>query len=282
MKIVRILGGLGNQMFQYAFYSALKESNTNVFADLSLFESYTKHNGYELKRIFNINIKQPPKFWVQLLKPEQKKGKYVKLKKILFLKDSYLEEPLDFKYQNDFLTKKGIHYYWGYWQNEKYFGNIRAKLLNDFTFPPFNNEKNKVLLTKIKNYESVSLHVRRGDYLHEEGLGNICDLNYYQSAINYITNKINYPHFFVFSDDIQWCKSKFKGDNFTFIDWNIGDESYIDMQLMSNCKHNIIANSSFSWWGAWLNQHPEKYIIAPSKWMKNSELTPVLKEWKRL
>lgn len=282
MKIVRILGGLGNQMFQYAFYKALQAKNIKALTDISFFKTYGLHNGYELERIFNIRLKSPSKLQLALLKPDQRKWKYRKLKSLFLLKNSYREEPVYFQFDSSFLNPKGHHYYWGYWQNEKYFKEIRDTILHDFTFPPLKNSRNIEISNEIKSSESVSVHIRRSDYLKEEGFGNVCDLKYYETAISRMQNEFGKLHFFVFSDDISWCKENIKLDNVKFIDWNTGPNSYIDMQLMSYCKHNIIANSSFSWWGAWLNQNPEKKVIAPLTWMKGSSLTLALEEWTKI
>jgi hypothetical protein len=138
-------------------------------------------------------------------------------------------------------------------------------------------------LTKLID-NSISIHVRRGDYLNHESYKNICGLNYYCSAIRYIKTLIMDPFFIVFSDDILWCKENLNNilsdTSVIYVDWNTGKESYKDMQLISNCKHNIIANSSFSWWGAWLNTFPNKIIIAPKKWLNtNIESTPRIANW---
>lgn len=282
MKIVRFLGGLGNQMFQYAFYKSLEHKNIRAYVDLSHFENYNRHNGYELSRIFGIQIRQAPKLFLELFKPEQKKWVYRKARRILGLRKSYQEEKREFSYDPN-VYSKGNNYLWGYWQNETYFLNIRENLLNDFNFPNLENKKNKNTLNTIINNASISVHVRRGDYLKDHNLGEICTSEYYRLAIAYIKKKVENPKFFIFSDDISWCRNHlFKDEDVTFIDWNTGSNSYIDMYLMSNCKHNIIANSSFSWWGAWLNNNPSKIVISPSIWIKNSELTLSLKEWIKL
>jgi hypothetical protein len=143
-------------------------------------------------------------------------------------------------------------------------------------------------IKKIENNNSVSIHVRRGDFFKNkkriQRYGNICTNSYYKKAINIIKHKINDPIFLVFSDDIDWAKQNFTGSNFIFVDWNKGKSSYRDMHLMSLCKHNIIANSTFSWWGSWLNNNENKVVISPSK-MNNkhkdfSQLFP--EKWVRI
>ncbi|WP_316826672.1 alpha-1,2-fucosyltransferase [Pedobacter miscanthi] len=268
MKIVKLLGGLGNQMFQYAFYRSLQNKGINVYADLSDFEDYPLHNGYELERVFNIHVKTPGKFLLELFKPNQSKWIFRKLKRILNLKNTYRVEENELRFDASFLNNNN-NYYAGYWQNEEYFQTIANQIKHDFKFPEIEEIKNQTVMQQINQAEGVALHVRRGDYLKDPLLGNICDLNYYEQAILTINSKIKNAQFFVFSDDMGWCQQNLKLENVTYIDWNKGNSSYIDMQLMSNCKHNIIANSSFSWWGAWLNNNTSKMVIAPKKWVNN-------------
>lgn len=268
MIIIKIIGGLGNQMFQYSFYKSLQSKGFNVYADLSDFEDYPLHNGYELGRIFNLTVRTPSKFILNLFKPNQTKWVFRKLKRVLNLKKTYRVEEKEFRFDPSFLSDTN-KYYFGYWQNEGYFHDIADQIKHDFIFPKIVDIENKTILQKITNTQSVSIHVRRGDYLKDPLLGNICNLYYYEEAILNINSKIKDTQFFVFSDDMAWCRQNLKLENVTYIDLNKGKNSYIDMQLMSNCKHNIIANSSFSWWGAWLNNNTNKVVIAPGKWVNN-------------
>ncbi len=153
----------------------------------------------------------------------------------------------------------------GYWQSEKYFKDYEDDIRKLYSFPAINDVENKHIAMMAMDTESVSLHVRRGDYLNEPLLNGICEEKYYESAISEIKKRVNNPLFFVFSNDIPWCRVHFKQENIIFVDNNTGQNSYRDMQLMSFCKHHIIANSSFSWWGAWLGSK-EGITIAPRKW----------------
>lgn len=278
MVIVQIIGGLGNQMFQYAFYKSLQDKGIKVYADLSDFEQYTLHNGYELERIFSLKVKKPSKFLLNLFRPNQSKWIFRKLKRFLNLKKTYRVEENEFCFDASFLNNTN-HYYSGYWQNEGYFLNIADKIRYDFKFPEIAGIENQTVLQQIINTESVAIHVRRGDYLKNSLLGGICDLDYYEQAILSVNSKIKDAQFFVFSDDMAWCRQNLNLKNATYIDWNKGSNSYLDMQLMSNCNHNIIANSSFSWWGAWLNNNKAKIVVAPKKWINDSISTLALKEW---
>ena len=153
---------------------------------------------------------------------------------------------------------------WGYWQDESYFKDIEDLLRKEFTFPEIEDDKNSELLQLIEGTESVAVHVRRGDYLETTDYLNLYDLGYYEKAICRMLKEVDTPTWFVFSDDIEWCKQAlcFPGETF-YVDGNTGANSFRDMQLMSYCKHNIIANSTFSWWGAWLNSNVKKKVISP-------------------
>lgn len=255
--IVKISDGLGNQMFQYAFGLSLeKKCNAKVYFDTSFFDEDKKRN-YELGN-FRLKLKNTNNWWLRLCK-------FLRCKKVKEIK-----EKKDSIYFEDFYNVKSYNLYIGYFQTYKYFDNYRNDILKAFELKTPLNEENEKMLKKIKSSNSVSLHVRRTDYLYKEELKirGVCDLDYYGKAIKYIEKNIKAPHFFVFSDDIAWCLEHLKFQSkYTFVDINDAQSGYFDMFLMKNCKHNIIANSSFSWWGAWLNEHNNKIVIAPKIWM---------------
>lgn len=274
MKIVRIFGGLGNQMFQYALAVSIKKQlGEEVAIDHSVMRGYPLHNGYELKHIFNTSIPQASIAQIAYVAwplPHYRLwqiGTHCLPKRKSTLKESKSMEfcPKVFMPNIDLMIE-------GYWQNERYFRNYRNEVLKAFAFKPFEgNSKNLSVVEAIKEKTSVSIHVRRGDYLKISFTEGICSLNYYKAAIDMIKRYVDPDMFVVFSDDIEWCRENLReslcGTETVYVDWNKGKESYRDMQLMSLCSHNIIANSSFSWWGAWLNRNPEKKVIAPSRWM---------------
>ena len=163
----------------------------------------------------------------------------------------------------------------GYWQSPKYFNSIETLIRKEFTFQKPLDSKNLEILNLIKNTISVSIHIRRTDFqiINSNDIHGFCSLEYYDEAINYIHTNVLMSKFFIFSDDINWAKENLKVPmNSYFVSGNTGEKSYIDMQLMSNCNHNIIANSSFSWWGAWLNSNPKKIVIAPKKWFSDEKM----------
>ncbi len=274
MKIVRFLGGLGNQMFQYTLYKALQNRFPNVKADLQGYKDYPLHNGFELEHIFDLKINKVSSFTSNLY--YSRKWTYRKLRRLLSLKNTYIEEKTLFSFDTSILNNQRTAYYWGYWQNFDYFKDIANQIKNDFQFKlPLSNE-NQQILEQINLKNSVSLHIRRGDYLKDPFLGGLCGPEYYKQAISYIQSNSASLSFFIFSDDIPWCTENLHLDDCTFISWNKGSSSYIDMQLMSACKHNVIANSSFSWWAAWLNPNPTKIVIGPKKWINDPDRNVIM------
>ncbi len=296
MIIVRLNGGLGNQMFQYACGRAVSiHWNTAIALDHLFLEdkSYKPdftYRDYALDA-FAIDKKIDTKSLIRLgfvkahISPLQAK---ISLKRILHGYTYYHEKGLQFKKE---LFSLGPNLYLsGYFQSEKYFKEVSAIIRNDFTFPPVQHEKNKMLLEKIQQSgNSVSLHIRRGDFI-TAGNGSVhyaCTPEYYQEAISVIKGKVSNPHFFIFAqDDMEWARNNLKIDvPHEFIgDHNAGNMSFEDLRLISNCKHHIIANSSFSWWGAWLNPDLQKIVIAPKKWLLNKPDNPDLipEDWIQL
>ncbi|MBK2027220.1 alpha-1,2-fucosyltransferase [Allofrancisella guangzhouensis] len=274
MKIIKVLGGLGNQMFQYAFYLNHASNNNSKgasFLDISGFGKYKLHNGYELEKIFkNIDKKYASNhdfkalfgifYYVsKVIKPAFKKSKkYIKQKELEF-DPAYL--------------KLSEGYFSGYWQSEKYFKNVEDILRHHFKFPAL-DIRNQEFINNLDHKNTISIHVRRGDYVNHPDYQNICTLEYYKKGINYFLENYENCHFVIFSNEITWCRKNLKISNVSYVDWNNNDDCYKDMQLMSLCNHNIIANSSFSWWGAWLNDNKHKTVISPTKWVNQNFINP--------
>jgi len=283
MIIVRLSGGIGNQMFQYACGRAISlQLNTKLALDHSFLEDKTykpdfTYRDYALD-VFGIQNKISPselrKLGLEMAYIYPLKAK-LSLKRILKGYTYYQEKGLN--YDENIPLKSAKLYLSGYFQSEKYFKQAADKIRNDFAFPPVQNERNKLLLTKITTDEnSVSIHIRRGDYLTIRN-GNVhftCSPEYYKNAVDIIRSKISNPTFYIFAhDDLPWAMENLKfSEPHDFIgDHNQGKQSYEDLHLMSMCKHHIIANSSFSWWGAWLNAKPGKTVIAPKNWLIGSK-----------
>lgn len=271
--IVRCLGGLGNQMFQYAFYRRLQLENKNVFLDISGFKDYSLHYGFELNRVFKINVDEPDYSLVdEIKKCSMSRGFWHRVCRKLKLYNQYITQK-SFNYDPKYVsfTNSQTVYLDGYWQSEKYFGEAVNIIRNDFKFLDI-DAYNSFYAANIKKCNSVSLHVRMGDYVDHPIHGGICTIEYYQRAVDFIKSKLDNPIFFVFSNDVEWCKQNLNIVDGIYVIGNVNENSYRDMQLMSLCKHNIIANSSFSWWGAWLNSNPDKIIVSPSKWFNDENI----------
>lgn len=275
MKIVNILGGLGNQMFQYALALALEKhfgSEAAVRIDPRAFNGYPLHNGYELKHVFNVKIPEATVREVTRIAYPFLNYRIWQLCRLLPKRKTIRYEWKNIAYDERIFANPHDEYLIGYWQTERYFRSIRESVLQAFTFPPFQPGSNNANLEQeLRQLCAVSIHIRRGDYLKISNTSGICTIDYYHKAISKLEELITPDMYVLFSDDIEWCKQQFGAaignTRIEFVNWNKGRDSYRDMQLMSLCKHNIIANSSFSWWGAWLNRNPEKIVIAPSRWM---------------
>ena len=273
MKILQISSGLGNQMFQYALYKSLCTMYDETFLDISTSYKINKnqHNGYELETVFNIKPNIANDLDIAKLS-DINNDFFSKFKRKMFGQKSSMYKEIDeYMYDPKVFTKNNI-YLKGYWQNINYFRENSGILLNDFTFRNNLDGVNKILSMEIVKENSVSIHIRRGDYyansLFTKKFGNIANVSYYKEAIKIINSQVNNPKFYIFSDDINWAKDNLNlSEECTFVTHNTKNDNYIDMQLMSLCKHNIIANSSFSWWASYLNKNLNKIVIAPEKWV---------------
>jgi hypothetical protein len=287
---VPVKGGLGNQMFFYAFKLYLRENGIKAHLVWNEYFFTKQHNGVELFEVFNIQSNKLTRskifFLVKINKsllPDISKrilGRIVKSKYLLVTKFKQTT-PYSFDNVLAFATKKNI-YLDGFWQNYNYLDPVRDKVLKEFNFKLPSNFSENSFLKQIKNCNSVSIHIRRGDYLDPKfsNLNVINSNEYYLKAINYIKEKVESPLFFIFTDDLDWARKEFVSDDFVFVEGNANKDAYLDMYLMGQCKHNIIANSTFSWWGAWLNTNPLKIVIAPNFWTVDtfsSQLCPP--EW---
>lgn len=289
MIISHVLGGLGNQMFQYAAGRALAlERSQPLRLDLSGFAGYGLHHGFLLQEIFDCPVDVATESDIRAILGWQYASG---IRRVLarpalaaLRRNGFVVEP-HFQYWPGIKSVPNDSYLAGYWQTEKYFQDASLQIRKDFTFKSPLTGLNAELSEQIANVNAVSLHVRRGDYVSNDknkAVYGACTLEYYRAAVRYITERTAQPEFFIFSDDPGWVKENLHLDQpCQYIDHNQGVESYNDMRLMSMCKHHIIANSSFSWWGAWLNTNPGKIVIAPGNWFVNGNSTEDLipKDW---
>ena len=277
MIISRITGGLGNQMFQYAAGRALAlERGSSWRLDISDFTNYNHQQGFELERIFHCLVAFASNGDVRGMLGWQHSSlsrKILSRRSMRVLRHKqFIIEP-HFHYWPEINNAPRDCYLSGYWQSEKYFKMYARVIRADFSFQLPLTNRNAEIAEKIAQVNAVSLHVRRGDYASNPKLlakHGVCPLTYYEAAIQYITAHIAAPHFFVFSDDMDWVRANLQiKQPCYYIFHNRGVESYNDMRLMSLCRHHIIANSSFSWWGAWLNPSPAKIVLAPQRWFND-------------
>lgn len=266
MDIVRVFNGLGNQMSQYAFYLAKKERHPfmtfwTYFPEKNT--STSQHNGYELGRVFGIR-RNRLKDWMFacLYDSPRMKGTI-----------EPVWEPQNYDFTPSLLeikTPRHLRYFFGGWHSEKYFKTIRNKVLRKFTFKEKKlNTESKKWFSEICNVNSCSIHIRRGDYLKNETWKGVANLEYYIKAITYMNIKFPDIQFYVFSNDEQWARHNLSHYNCRFVNCNQGRDSWQDMFLMCRCHHHINANSTFSWWAAWLCPYQDTVIVTPSRFMSN-------------
>lgn len=285
MIIVKLKGGLGNQMFQYAMARAVAyRSSLPLKLDMEYFENDGLHP-YWLGN-FNIIEDFATEDDIKQFKPSRKQTiafAVYKIKEKFFpwydwRKKRIIKEH-NFSFDPDILKIRESAYLDGYWQSEKYFVDISNIIRREFTIKYKPNSANYQMLKKIDDTNSVSLHVRRGDYVTDPKtlqIHGVLSLDYYIKALDLITEKIKEPHVFIFSDGISWVKKNLKAAlPLYFVEHNGNGQDYEDLRLMSRCKHHIIANSSFSWWGAWLSEDPHKIVIAPNQWFSEERMKKI-------
>lgn len=268
MDVVMIFNGLGNQMSQYAFYLAKKRRNPNV----KYWCLDNDHNGYELDRIFGIpkhgRFQAVISFIKKLAFYNKRNPIILSLRRILtLLSIDLIVESTDYKYNDKLLINSNKHcaFYLGGWHNYRYFENLNLKEVFAFNIHKL-NETSTQYLNSIKESESVAVHIRRGDYLspaNKAYFGGIASDDYYRHAIDFIQQESADSHFFIFTNDSEWVAENLKLQKMTIVSGNAGGDSWMDMFLMSRCKHIIIANSTFSWWAAYLSS--AKTIICPPR-----------------
>jgi len=275
-------------MFQYAAgYSLASRLKVGLKIDVEDYSQYKLHHGYELKRIFNLQESFASQLDVRNLLKWQS-NPYVRkaLSREIFSPfrcESYIKEP-HYNYWTGFEDLRSNTYLDGYWQSERYFSECSREIRKIFKFKTPLDFENNELMASIDSSNSVSLHVRRGDYVSKKNLSihGVCSMDYYDRAISYISEKVKKPVFFIFTDDYDWVSNNISlPTGAVYVKNNIGVNSFRDMQLMSLCKHNILANSSFSWWAAWLNVNLDRIVVAPKKWFADGrnvdDVTP--KNW---
>ncbi len=298
MKIVNIIGGLGNQMFQYAFALSLqKKTEDKVYIDISHFnhifvkriKSANLHNGFEIEKVFpNAHLEHAK--WHQLIKITWYCPNYLLsrcVRRLLPKRKTEFIQPVNkyFEYIPQVYDLQGNIYYEGLWSAADYYEPIKDLLKQTFAHPDATGH-NAEYIRKMNDTNSVGIHVRRGDYLFEPDFRDICEIDYYKRSIQEILSDGLRHTFFVFSNDMKWCKANllplFGNHEAVFVTENVGKNSCWDMHLMRHCKDLIIANSSFSWWAATLKEKDGR-VIAPKTWVNRDAKFDIWnKDWIKL
>lgn len=277
MVIVKLSGGLGNQLFQYAAARRLSVFHQTILKlDVTLFEHYKLRNyclspfsilenfatSQEIAEVKGISGRRLSKFPFRFLQ-----------RLVRSHRSPIFCEPLVRPFDPNILKTPKDIYLDGYWQSEKYFVDIQDIIRREFTIKYAQDRQSQRVAEQIASTQSVSVHVRRSDYVSDfetNRTHGFCSPDYYKQCVSLITGRITDPHFFVFSDEPSWTTKNLRlGYPTTFVTHNDEDKACEDLRLISMCKHNIVANSSFSWWGAWLNPNPDKIVLSPKKWFND-------------
>lgn len=266
MQIVKIMGGLGNQMFTYAFALRLRSLGRDAALDTSWHDRISAHNGWELGRIFSLDIPECEAADRDRL-GDLDPGFFPKLRrKLLGPRKGHYEERGP-GYDPRFLSITGDAYFDGYWQSPRYHEGVASEVAAAFCFPGDLEPEADRLLTGLAGRSVIGVHVRRGDYVGNESLGSVCDEGYYRRAIGLLASRVAAPVVAFFSDDLDWCRDRLSGGfDAVYADWNRGPDAWRDMRLMTLCDGLVMSNSSFSWWGARLGRDPARPVVAPSRW----------------
>lgn len=277
MIIIHVMGGLGNQLYQYAMYEKLKSMGKEVKLDLYAYieaeEGEREWRKLELNRFVNLQYEvctQAER--MKLLDNSMAFADRVR-RKLFGRQDKTLKD--EGRYMPELFDMDEVYLY-GFWDCEKYYEDRMEELQRKLVFPNSANPKNQQCIEQMQQEQSVSMHIRRTDYLTvadgKRYMG-ICTDAYYEKAMEYIRERVGNPMFYIFSDDVEYVKERYRGEDIRIVDWNQGEDSLFDMQLMSQCKHNICANSTFSIWGARLNQNQDKLMIRPLRHDNYEEVT---------
>jgi hypothetical protein len=288
MFVFQLMGGVGNQMFQYAAARALSLKR-NIPFKVEFDDPYTfVKRSYNLD-FFNVSVDFASSEELNACKPKKRFEKRWWLLTGRNPDNKLVREKADYIFDTAFFDIPDGAYITGFWQAEQYLLPIRDVLLKELQprFEP--SAPNAKVLQQVADTNAVSLHIRRGDYVTVAKTSNVhgtCDMEYYKRAMAYIASKVNNPVFFIFSDDMPWVKEHLPNDYpLVFVDMNDEKNSYEDLRIMSSCNHHIIANSSFSWWGAWLNNKNDKIVICPARWTSNhlsADIDLIPKSWIKL
>lgn len=289
MDIVVLCHGLGNQLSQYALFLNKRNSGQNTHA----FYAFKEHNGYELKRLFGLDEGLPAhlffvKYALRFALSRRFFSSQARKLILALFRIKVVVENESYAYDPRILRPwLGIRILFGGWHDERYFAASSKLIRNAFVLPEPRDTASLDVLRSISGSDSISIHVRRGDYLKSQNysrFGEIATTSYYQNALKRALNNTIDAKIFIFSDDFEWCKDNLLVPNATFVNWNTGANSWKDLALISKCRVNIVANSTFSWWGAWLNDDENKTVFCPTRFIRSDGIDSHIypKAWKRV
>lgn len=284
MIVVKLMGGLGNQMFQYA---AGRSLSLRLGAELKMDRSFldgpqtgNTPRSYELggfcireefadpREVAELTGRETTRSRTALLRLLQKVG-------LSRYRTNVLRER-GFRFQPEFLSVAGNVYIEGYWQSEKYFSGVSDVIRREFSIRRPLEGRDRELAGAVEGDDSVSVHIRRGDYVQRPEtmeFHGVCGEEYYKRCVDIVSQRIRDPHFVVFTDEPGWARESFRTRHrVTFVDWNAPRPGPTDLDLMCRCRHHVLANSSFSWWGAWLGMRSGNFVLAPERWFNQPEM----------
>lgn len=266
--IVKMTGGLANRMFQYSYYLYLRQKGVDAYVDNHTIVTL-RHEDFTWNRIFaHAPLRQAPRWKVFLYGGDEGVVSKIRRRYLPSL-SKFLNIPNIYAMPDEQMERKSIYLY-GYFQNGKFIDSIQPLVLAHFAFTPFEDERNREAQKQMEQENSVAIHIRKGkDYSTYPAYAGTCPREYYLQSIEMMKQKTAHPVFYIFTDNKEWVKENLQGVDYILVDWNpvVGWGNHFDMQLMTCCHHNIIANSTYSWWGAYLNPHEDKVVIAPQEWI---------------
>lgn len=290
--LVRLQGGLGNQLYQYATAKAIANlQNRELIIDPRPIFAEAPARHYDLGefKLESENFGTPFQRWMVRWLASVRLGRVFKMFNPYAWNFKMIRDAENGFDESLLKQNSGNLIIQGYWQSFKYFEDIRPILIQEFEVKSRPDSINQKYLNRINSVNSVCIHVRRGDYVNNptaNKIHGVCDLDYYYKGMKYINSKVHNPNYFVFTDDPEWVENNFQTKyKLKIVKHNLGKKDFEDLRLMTNCKHFIIANSSYSWWGAWLSNNQDKIVIAPKKWFNLDNFPAedrIPREWVRL
>ncbi len=282
VAIVKLQGGLGNQLFQIAFARELAARGRQVVLDARIYSRKRIHNGFSLAEHMEVpfpvatgddfRATRLARSWTW----HEVRRRFGGYRRRVVIEDQTRFEAAHLEHAYDF--------YDGYWQDERYFPSVSDEVRASLAAIQL-DDANARVREAIERGPSVSVHVRRGDYAQWPIFAPLCESDYYQRALLHVRERVPGVRAYVFSDDLAWCRANLDAGDATFVDHNTGARSIYDLLLMAMCGHNVVANSTFSWWGAWINPRPDRIVVAPSRWFTDQAREAAIRlpeQWERL